>query len=186
MTAAPRPRDNLILIGYRGSGKTCVGRRVAAASGRPFVDTDDLVEAAAGRGISQIFETDGEPEFRRLETDAIREAVSASRQVISVGGGAVMAELNRSLLRAAGTCVWLKAPADVLMRRIEADRHSPQRRPALTTAAPSYEVRQLLAAREQYYEALANQTLDTERLDVRQAAERIINLMQWSNERHGA
>lgn len=186
MTAGQRGRDNLILIGYRGSGKTCVGRLVAAASRRPLVDTDDLVEAAAGRGISRIFETAGEAEFRRLETDAIRKAVSASRQVISIGGGAVMAERNRSLLRAAGTCIWLKASADVLMRRIEADQGSPARRPALTNAAPAEEVRQLLAAREQYYEELANQTLDTEKLDVRQAAERIIELMHWSDDRHGA
>ena len=186
MSAAARRGDNLILIGYRGSGKTCVGRRIAAASGRPFVDTDDLVEASAGRSTSRIFESDGEAEFRRLETGAIREAVSANRQVISVGGGAVIAERNRSLLRAAGTCVWLKASAEVLMRRIEADPHSAERRPALTSAAPADEVRQLLVAREQYYEELANQTLDTENLDVRQAAERIIELMQWSDDRHGA
>ncbi len=186
MTAPPQRGDNLILIGYRGSGKTCVGRLVASTAGRPFVDTDDLVEAAAGRGISRIFETDGEDEFRRLETDAIREAVSGNRQVISVGGGAVIIELNRLLLRSAGTCVWLKATPDVLIHRIEADHRRPDRRPALTSAAPADEVRQLLAARVPYYAELADQTLETENLDVRHAADRIIDLMQWSDDRNGA
>ena len=93
---------------------------------------------------------------------------------------------NRASLRTAGDCVWLKASAEVLWRRIEADRHSAARRPALTGAAGADEVRQLLAAREQYYAELADDSLDTDTLDVSQTAERIIEMMPRSSHRHGA
>lgn len=186
MSVAHERGDNLILIGYRGSGKTCVGQRIAAVTGRAFVDTDDLIEAAAGRAISDIFESDGESEFRRLEADAIRRVAAGSRQVISVGGGAVLSRENRASLRAAGVCIWLKASPDVLWRRIEADEQSAARRPALTAAGGAAEVRQLLAAREQYYAELADESLDTDSLDVSQAAERIIEMMPRSSRRHGA
>lgn len=186
MTIAHSGGDNLILIGYRGSGKTCVGRQIAAVTGRAFVDTDDLIETAAGRTISRIFESDGESEFRRLEAEAIRSVAARSRQVISVGGGAVLSEQNRAALRTAGLCVWLRASPDVLWRRIEPDEQNAARRPALTAAPGADEVRQLLADRQQYYAELAHESLDTDSLDVSQAAERIIEMMPGSSHRHGA
>ena len=184
MSDEPGRGDNLILIGFRGSGKTSVAKRIAALTGRAHVDTDDLVQTIAGRTIKDIFDTNGEAEFRRLETDAVRAATNGVRQVISVGGGAVISEYNRSKLRAAGTCVWLKAQPEILFRRIEADERSAELRPALTDAGGVDEVRQLTTAREQYYAVLADETVETDALDVNRAADRIIELLHWSDQPH--
>ena len=144
---------NVILIGYRGCGKTCVGREVAARLGWTFVDTDERIEAQ-GRSIRQIFEQEGEPFFRRLETDVIAEVTRGTEQVIAVGGGAVLSEANRTALRAAGLCIWLTAPVAELHRRSLADPRSLATRPALTPRSGLDEIRHLLAQREPLYAAM--------------------------------
>jgi len=126
------PSRNVILIGYRGCGKTCVGRELAARLHWPFVDTDEQVEATAGRSIREIFEQDGEVAFRQLEPRAIADVTRASGQVIAVGGGALLSAANRAALRQAGVCVWLTAPATELRRRLRADPRTGATRPALT------------------------------------------------------
>jgi shikimate kinase len=162
VSPARGPRPRLILIGYRGCGKTTVGERLAERLGWEFVDTDRLVEQAAQQTIRQIFEQQGEAAFRTLESDALAQAVSRPRCVISVGGGALLSDDNRRRLRDAGTCVWLTASPDELARRTSDDPQSAATRPALTDADARAEVRALLAQREPLYRELAEHTIDTE------------------------
>lgn len=168
---------NLILIGYRGSGKSAVGRLVAERSGRPFVDTDELIEHSAGRTIREIFESNGEAEFRRLERETIERVAALAGYVISVGGGAVLDAENRRALRAAGLCVWLTATPEELFRRIQGDSTSADRRPALTNASGWDELRQLLAEREPFYRELADCPIDTVGRTVDEAAAMIVEFL---------
>ena len=174
----PRPdarnvRENLILIGYRGCGKSTVGRLVARRLGWRFIDTDELIEKASGRSIASIFTADGEPAFRELERWAIEQAVEGSRRVIAVGGGAVLSEANRHRLGAAGLCIWLTAPPEELHSRLQSDPRSPSQRPPLTDLGGLEEVRRLLAARAPLYRAVADRIIDTAGLSVEELVQEV-------------
>src|SRR4051812_33991082 len=90
---------SVVLLGYRGCGKTTIGRKLADRMWIKFVDTDDLIVAAAGKSIREIFETDGEEKFRELETEAVKVACAKPDHVIALGGGAVLRDENRALLK---------------------------------------------------------------------------------------
>ncbi|MFO1021301.1 MAG: shikimate kinase [Planctomycetales bacterium] len=105
---------NLILIGYRGSGKTSVGRELSRRLGWPCIDADDLIEARAGCSIREMFETRGEPYFRDLEEEVVAEILRGNSQIISPGGGAILRETTRARMRASGPVVWLQGSAEVL------------------------------------------------------------------------
>ncbi|MBP7746718.1 MAG: shikimate kinase [Phycisphaerae bacterium] len=168
---------NVILIGLRGSGKSSVGRALAARLGWEFVDTDERVEAQTRRTIAEIFAQDGEPAFRALETAVIKDVARGTRQVLSVGGGAVLNPENCASLRAAGVCVWLTAPAEELHRRTQADPGTATRRPALTDAAGVGEVRRLLSARQPLYAALADHVVSTEELPLERVVETVLRVV---------
>jgi shikimate kinase len=162
------------LIGYRGSGKTVVGRRLAEQLGWDFVDTDEMVEKSAGRTIREIFETDGEIAFRKLETDVLEHALAGRRRVVAAGGGAVLARRNRKSLRATGVCVWLTAPPEELLRRIAADERSASQRPHLTNEPDLAEIEAVLQARLPVYEATADQVVSTAGRSVEQVVEAVL------------
>ena len=117
----------MVLVGLMGSGKTTVGRRLAALLDRAFVDADDALEARAGRPIAEIFQRDGEEAFRDLETAVLEELLrSPERPVIASGGGAVLRPANRALLAGDDvTVVWLDAKPAFLASRIERKAHRP-------------------------------------------------------------
>jgi shikimate kinase len=136
-----------VLTGFMGTGKTRVGERLAAQLGCPFVDTDTLIERAAGRPIRDIFAAEGEAYFRRLEKRAIAQALAVPRAVVATGGGAVLDPANRARLRAAGPLVCLAAgPAVILSRTRRSGArpllHGPDRRRRierlLAERAPAY------------------------------------------------
>ena len=103
-----------MLVGFMGSGKSSVGRLAAKALGFQFTDTDQMVVERTGRQISDIFQTDGEAAFRTLETEAIESLARSERHVVSTGGGAVLSEYNRQMLRDLGFVVCLTASEDIL------------------------------------------------------------------------
>lgn len=175
--ADTRPRACVVLIGARGCGKSSVGRRVAAALGWVFVDTDDLVEQAAGRSIAAIFAAEGEAAFRAREAQALVEALDGARRVVAAGGGVVLSPENRARLERAGVCVWLTAPPEELHRRVQADPDSGSRRPALSTADGLAEMRQVLAARWSLYEAVADCVVDTAGRSVEAVAQEVLALV---------
>jgi shikimate kinase len=162
----------VILTGFMATGKTEVGRRLARRLGRPFVDVDGLVEAAAGRAVAEIFAEEGETRFRDLERTAVAEACRVPDAVIATGGGTLLDPENRRRLAAAGPIVCLAAAADEILRRVK----DPRTRPLLSNGGGSdgrlARIRDLLAERAPVY-ALATHTVDTTGLGVDDVVERV-------------
>lgn len=143
---------NIVLCGFMGCGKSTVGKQLAAATQRTFVDMDHYIEEQAGRSISAIFAEEGEAAFRAMETEACRTLGQQSDLVIATGGGAVLRAENARALRKNGTVVWLKVSADCVLHRLHGDTTRPLlQRPDKETA-----VRELMAAREPLYRAAAD------------------------------
>ena len=141
---------NLVLVGFMGTGKSAVGRRVAALAAAPFLDMDAELERRAGKSIARIFAEDGEPAFRDQEARLAEEWGRKQGAVISCGGGVVLREANLRALGANGLLVCLTAPPDVILARTA---HS-KKRPLLADADPERKIRDLLAARAPYYAAI--------------------------------
>jgi shikimate kinase len=165
---------NLVLIGYRCTGKTTVGRILADRLGWPLVDTDTLVQERAGKSIKEIVAAGGWPEFRRLEREAIADVAARGRQVISAGGGAILDEANRQALRAAGQVILLTAPAELIWERMKADPKTLAERPNLTDSGGIAEVCKVLAERRAAYQAARHYEVPTDRYSPDEAAARIL------------
>ena len=147
---------HLYLIGYRGSGKSTVGRVVAQRLARPFSDSDDLVEAESGMTIKDIFAEKGEPWFRDLEAKVIAELAGETQfsRVVSLGGGAILRTSTQEILKATGLCVWLTASAEFLFQRIQSDDATKLRRPNLSQSGGYSEVVELLEKRTPIYRGI--------------------------------
>ncbi|BCB17685.1 shikimate kinase [Bosea sp. ANAM02] len=147
----------VVLVGMMGSGKSSVGRRLAARLGLPFVDADTEIEMAAHMTIPEIFAQRGETEFREGERRVIaRVLATRAPLVLATGGGAFMNAETRARVKELGISVWLKAEPDVLMRRVRKRSN----RPLLQTADPEATLRRMLAEREPVY-ALADITIQS-------------------------
>jgi len=168
-----------VLIGYRGSGKSTLGHKLADRLWQKFVDTDDLIVAKAGKSIAQIFADHGEPYFRDLETQVVKEAAALSEHVISLGGGAPMREENRTAIKAAGhRVIYLKCEPDELFKRLSADPNTPMSRPALTNLFGSVEeISKVLAEREPIYRQMADAELEVTYLTPDEAMVYIVRLL---------
>ncbi len=140
-----RRKENLVLIGMPGSGKSAVGKILTETTGKPLADTDQLIVEKAGKSIPEIFREDGEPAFRDLESEIIRELSLQGGQVISTGGGAVLRPENVTLLRQNGRLFWLDRAPDSLVPTDD--------RPLADTAA---KMKQLYQEREPVYRASAD------------------------------
>jgi shikimate kinase len=165
----------LVLIGYRGTGKSTVGRILAERLDRPFLDSDREIEARSERTIASLFSEWGEPTFRDWEERTIAELTGANPgAVLATGGGAVLREANRRRLRDFGFVAGLTADPAELARRLEADRPGLAERPALTSAGTLEEIAQVLAARTPLYAGLADAIIPTDGKDPRDVAEAIL------------
>ena len=162
----------ITLIGYRCSGKSSIAPRLARRLGWSWVDCDHVIEQRAGSSISQIFDSQGESEFRRLESDVLCELLGRTESVIASGGGAVLSEANRRLMRSAGPVVWLHVSAATLAKRL-AKSSSADRRPSLTGKPIAEEVIDVLAVREPLYRECATLIVDAEFERPEQVAKRI-------------
>jgi shikimate kinase len=163
---------HVVLTGFMATGKTVVGKRLARLLGRPFVDTDGLVEGSAGRTVKEIFASDGEPRFRALERDAVEKACGMPDAVIATGGGALLDAENRRRLAAAGPIVCLTASPEHILARTG----NGATRPLLASASGREErlarIRALLDERASGY-AVATHCVDTSGLDVDEVVERV-------------
>jgi len=141
----------VVLVGMMGSGKSTIGRRLAARLHLPFLDADHEIEAAAGMSIADIFSTHGESYFRDGEARVIARLLDSGPCVLATGGGAFMREDTRQRIAARGISLWLKADGDVILKRVKrrADR------PLLQTADPAATIDRLIAERSPMY-ALAD------------------------------
>jgi shikimate kinase len=138
---------NLYLVGMMGTGKSAVGRPLAAALGYRFLDADTSVERVAGRSIPELFAEVGEPGFRDLETAVLGQIASWHSLVVATGGGVVTRPENWGHMQQ-GVVVWLDAPPELLLRRLAAD---PSPRPLLQTADPESQLSSLLSQRQRLY-----------------------------------
>ena len=169
---------HLVLVGLMGVGKTTVGKRCAALLARDFVDTDELVVAAAGVPFDELWAVEGEPGFRARERVAVADvAASPTPLVIACGGGAVLDPDNRRVLRGAGFVVWLEARPAVLVSRLAGD----DSRPLLAGGDRSATLTRLGDLRAPAYEAAADVTVATDGRTVDEVAAAVIEeLDAWN------
>lgn len=156
---------NIVLIGYRGVGKSTVARLLALQLGRPWVDADVEIELKAGKSIAAIFADEGEETFREFESEVLEELLRREGLIIAAGGGVVLREANRRQLQERGRVVWLRATPAAIARRVAADATTAGRRPNLTTAGGQAEIELLMRERTPLYQECAELSLDTERKD---------------------
>lgn len=148
---------NIFLVGMMGAGKTTIGKALARKLDRQFFDTDQVIAQRTGVAIPIIFEIEGEDGFRARESTVIRDLSQLSNSVIATGGGVVLRERNREILKTAGTVIYLRASPDDLWRRTSRDRN----RPLLQTANPQQTLRDLYAQRDPLYHEVADIIVDT-------------------------
>lgn len=164
--------ESWILVGMMGAGKTSVGRRLAELSNREFLDTDRLIQTRLGRPIPQIFSLYGEAAFRDHETAVIRSLVKGPN-VVSTGGGVILREENRDLLKALGTTVYLKSSAANIKARLQASK---KKRPLLDREDWEETFDNILVTREPLY-SLADHTVDVDTMEVDDAAAFLLELL---------
>jgi shikimate kinase len=144
------------LVGLMGAGKTTVGRRLAQALQLPFVDADEAIVEAAGRPIADIFAERGECDFRRGERNVIARLLAGPVHILATGGGAFIDRNTRALMKERAISIWLKAPLDVLMKRVSKRDH----RPLLKEDDPQAVMQRLIDERYPIY-AEADITIET-------------------------
>lgn len=150
-------KDNMILIGFMGCGKTSVGIKLSYQMKRTMIDTDKWIEQKQKMTVSEIFASYGEQEFRRMETECLKKLIaSADHQIISAGGGLPLKEENHRLLKELGRVFYLKASPETVYERLKNDTT----RPLLQVKDPKERIRTLLFEREPVYEACADVIVD--------------------------
>ncbi len=164
-------KKNIVLIGFMGTGKTQIGKRVAKAMNRPFIDIDREIERTQRKRISDIFAEEGEEYFRYLESKIIEEVSEINNQVIATGGGAVLNEKNLEILRKNGVLICLKASPEIIYNRIKTD----DQRPLLSGEDLYKKICELLAKREAKYMG-ADHLIDTSDLSIDEAAQEIVDI----------
>jgi shikimate kinase len=167
---------HLYLTGFRGTGKTSVGARLAAALATRPIDLDDVIENEVGKSIRKIFSIEGETYFRDQETAALQRVSIEKPAVISLGGGAILRPENRDVMAATGTCVWLDASVEAIVARVLGDSTTAERRPALTKLSQQDEIETLLVQRRPLYESTADFRIDTTGKSIDEVAKEILTL----------
>ena len=165
---------NVILIGYRCSGKTSVGKRLARELGRPFVDADDWLVDKAGRSVKKIVADDGWEGFRRLEREAIQELCGRDNTVVATGGGAVVDPANVAAMQKGGHVVWLKVSPQTVKQRMAGDGNTGEQRPSLTEKGLYAEIAAVLEERTPLYAQAMHVAIDTDSKTVDEIAGEII------------
>jgi shikimate kinase len=171
MTPSSSSGRGVALVGYRGTGKSTVGRLLADSLERRFVDADDEFERVAGQSIRDFFAQHGEASFRDLEEELLRSLTADGAIVLATGGGVILRATNRRRLREFGVVVWLAGDPAILADRLLRDEDQSRQRPALTPAGAVQEVEDVLRARTPLYQEVADVTIDTTVRTPRQAAD---------------
>ncbi|SFT62128.1 shikimate kinase AroK [Halomonas saccharevitans] len=161
---------NLILIGPMGAGKSTIGRLLAAELSREFYDSDHEIQARCGADIPWIFDVEGEAGFRDRESQMIRELTHYENVVIATGGGAVLREENRRVLRESGTVIYLLTTVEQQLRRTAKDRN----RPLLQRPDKEAVLRDMFALRDPLYRATADVVIRTDRRGPRAVVNEIV------------
>lgn len=154
--------DNIFLVGLMGAGKTTVGRQLAKQLGKTFIDSDQEIETRTGVRIPVIFEIEGEAGFRKREEFVIELLTAQSNIVLGTGGGVVLSENNRKLLKSRGMVIYLRGNPEQLYERTRHDKN----RPLLQTEDPLAKLKTLFLQRDPLYLEVADLVVDTGRQSV--------------------
>jgi shikimate kinase len=165
---------NLVLIGYRATGKTAVGARLAEILRRPFVDLDRELVREAGKTVAEIVAQGGWEEFRRREKELVARYRHRRGLILATGGGAVLDPENVESLRENGIIIWLTADPAAIRGRLDADAASASGRPSLTGGDAVREVEEVLRVRRPLYRAAAQITIDTTHRSPAQVAAEVL------------
>jgi shikimate kinase len=165
---------NLILIGYRCSGKTSVGKILAGKLGLDFVDVDRVLEEETGRSIPDLVAAEGWKRFREREGRLIAAACRRDGLVVATGGGAVTRAENVENLKRSGFIIWLQGEAETLRSRMAGEERSGRVRPTLSGTDPLTEIEEVLAARNPLYQEAADLVVDTTVRSLDEVAEEIL------------
>ncbi|MFQ6091562.1 MAG: shikimate kinase [bacterium] len=165
----------VVLVGFMGTGKTVVGKKLAERLQMKFIDVDGLIEERSGTSISEIFDRFGEPHFRKVEKEVVAEVSAGDGLVVATGGGAVLDPENVTNLKSMGKMIHLSARPDVILERTkDADD-----RPLLETADRRKQIAALLAKRAPFY-ARADYEIDTSELSVEDVVDEIVSYLKES------
>lgn len=162
--------ENIYLVGPMGAGKTTVGRKLAIALKKEFVDSDQIIEVKTGASISLIFEIEGEEGFRRRERVILEELTQRRDVVLATGGGIVLDTVNRARLRSCGFVIYLNPPFERLLERTMRDR----RRPLLRTEDPQGRLRAIVTERDALYRQVADMIIGGEHKTATQVVREIL------------
>ena len=168
------------LIGYRATGKTTVARLLAEALNCRWIDSDREIERQAGKTIAEIFAEDGEPAFRNFEERIISELCLQEDLILATGGGAIMREKTRKILRQSGPVLWLTASAETILQRMSGDETTLTSRPSLTNLPPLEEIKRLLEVREPFYRDCATMEITTEICSPEEIVQQLLSVMKQS------
>ncbi|TWT51264.1 Shikimate kinase 2 [Rubripirellula amarantea] len=187
LNPAPSLAVPVYLTGYRASGKTSVAKRLGEQLGVPVIDLDAEIVSSAKASIAEIFSQSGEAGFRDLETEQLRrfaERVSGREPraiIVSLGGGAILREVNRAVIAKSGPCVWLDADTATIIGRLRKDSASSHQRPGLTDLPLEQEVENLLATRRPLYQQVSQLRIDTSDLSIEEICRQIVD---WLGQNH--
>ena len=157
----PKQRNNIILIGPMGSGKTSIGKKLSKMMKFDFIDTDSIIEKKTGVDIPTIFEHEGEQGFRERETKILKEISNVNNTIIGTGGGIIISADNRRIIKNLGFVVHLTANIKELVYRTEHDKN----RPLINNVDAENKITTLLKERKDYYEKSSNVTISTDNYD---------------------
>ncbi len=164
---SPCTDSHIVLVGMMGAGKSSVGRALARKLGRQLLDSDEMIEGRTGRTVREIWSADGEPAFRKLETEVLSEAIAATEPaIIAAAGGVVLSEDNRSVLKGAGAhVVWLLADVELLLDRVKAGMHRP-----LLDEDPEGTLRTMYEQRSDLYQEVADAIVSVDNRSINDVA----------------
>jgi shikimate kinase len=174
-------KTNIALIGFMGTGKTAVGKALAAKLGKEFVETDAVIKERAGKSVQEIFSLEGEITFREMEIETIKKVAAGKNAVIACGGGVVLNKINIDRLKQTGIVVLLTAAPAIILRRTSVDDGD---RPLLNVADRQHQIAELLKFREPFYERAAEITVNTTSLNVNDVADKIIESLGEYESQH--
>ena len=160
--------NNIYLVGFMGTGKTAVGKELAKKKKWQFLDLDDLIELRAKTSIAGIFAKNGEPYFRKLEKQVLKEVAKENKFVVACGGGIVIDQENIEIMKQTGSIICLTTSSKAILSRTSGYSH----RPLLNVADPQKQIELLLKLRAPYY-ARADHTIDTSKLSVQEVVGKI-------------
>ena len=169
---------NIVLIGYRCTGKTSVGLALSKRLGKAFCDADDYIEEKAKRSISDMVAKEGWDFFRAKEKEAIRELSSFDDYIIAPGGGAVLDTENVKNLKQNGVIVLLEASIQTILERMHLDKKTEQQRPSLTEKDPYEEIQEVLESRTPFYRGAMDFSVDTTSKSVEQILDEIVQKLE--------